>query len=39
MTQIRKTEQSGKIAVPMLLWFMGVPFTLVLVLWLVFFRG
>ena len=31
--------QKGRVAVPMLLWFAGVPFGLVLVLWFLFFRG
>ncbi len=34
-----ETKESGAIAVPALLWFAGVPFTLVLLLWLFFFRG
>jgi len=38
MTILKKHEQ-GKVAVPILLWVMGVPFTLVLLLWLFFFRG
>ena len=29
----------GKVAVPILLWIAGVPFTLVFFLWLLFFRG
>jgi hypothetical protein len=38
--QITKTnDQKGRVAVPILLWVMGVPFTLVLLLWLFFFRG
>jgi hypothetical protein len=32
-------NQKGRVAVPLLLWIMGVPFTLVLLLWLFFFRG
>jgi hypothetical protein len=36
---IMKQDQKGKVAVPILLWVMGVPFTLVLLLWLFFFRG
>ena len=32
-------KQKGRVAVPILLWVMGVPFTLVLLLWLFFFRG
>ena len=38
--QLMKTnDQKGRVAVPILLWVMGVPFTLVLLLWLFFFRG
>ena len=29
----------GRVAVPILLWMAGVPFTLVFLLWLFFFRG
>jgi len=32
-------KQSGAVIVPVLLWWAGVPLTLVLVLWLFFFRG
>jgi hypothetical protein len=32
-------KQKGRVAVPILLWVMGVPFTLVFLLWLFFFRG
>lgn len=32
-------RQSGKVLVPALLWFAGVPFTVVVLLWLLFFRG
>jgi lipid-A-disaccharide synthase-like uncharacterized protein len=32
-------KQKGRVAVPILLWFMGVPLGLVLLLWLFFFRG
>ena len=35
---IQKPEK-GRVAVPILLWFMGVPFGLVFLLWLFFFRG
>ena len=38
-TQMQTTNQKGRVAVPMLLWMAGVPFTLVLLLWLFFFRG
>jgi len=38
--QIRKREkQSGKVLVPAILYFAGVPFGLVLLLWFFFFRG
>lgn len=39
--QIKQTSerQSGRILVPAVLWMAGVPFTLVLILWLLFFRG
>jgi hypothetical protein len=32
-------SDKGRIAIPMLLWVAGVPFTIVLLLWLLFFRG
>ena len=32
-------KQKGRVAVPILLWVMGVPFGLVFLLWLFFFRG
>jgi hypothetical protein len=32
-------RQSGRVLVPTLLWFAGVPFTIVLLLWFFFFRG
>jgi len=32
-------RQSGRVLVPAILWMAGVPFTLVLILWLLFFRG
>jgi hypothetical protein len=32
-------DQKGRVAVPILLWLMGVPFGLVFLLWLFFFRG
>jgi hypothetical protein len=39
-TEIRKHEkQSGRVLVPAILYFMGVPFGLVLLLWFFFFRG
>jgi hypothetical protein len=36
-TMMRKTE--GAIGIPILLWFIGVPGLVVLLLWLFFFRG
>lgn len=33
------SDQKGRVAVPLVLWMAGVPFTLVLLLWLLFFRG
>jgi hypothetical protein len=39
MAKIHNPGEEGRIAVPMLLWFLGVPFTLVVLLWLLFFRG
>ncbi len=32
-------DSSGKVAVPILLWFLGVPGIVVLLLWFLFFRG
>lgn len=32
-------KQEGRILVPALLWFAGIPFGIVLVLWFFFFRG
>ena len=32
-------RQEGRVLVPALLWMAGVPFGLVLLLWLFFFRG
>lgn len=34
---IEKVE--GKIGIPLLLWFLGVPGIVVIVLWMFFFRG
>ncbi len=34
-----ENRQEGRVAVPLLLWIMGVPFSLVFLLWLFFFRG
>jgi hypothetical protein len=36
---MEKETQKGAIAIPALLWFAGVPFIIVLFLWLLFFRG
>jgi hypothetical protein len=38
-TQIQTNNDKGRVAVPILLWMAGVPFTLVFLLWLFFFRG
>lgn len=38
MKQI-KENLSGRVLVPALLWMAGVPFGLVFILWLLFFRG
>jgi hypothetical protein len=32
-------DEKGRIAVPILLWIAGVPFSVVFLLWLFFFRG
>lgn len=37
MQTMKKLE--GRVMVPMLLWWAGMPFALVLLLWLFFFRG
>ena len=39
MESLTPNDQKGRVAVPMLMWFAGVPFTLVVILWLLFFRG
>jgi hypothetical protein len=39
MAQIHKRSEEGKVVVPILMWLLGVPFTVVLLLWLFFFRG
>ena len=31
--------QKGRVGIPILLWIAGVPFGIVLLLWLFFFRG
>lgn len=38
MAELRD-DATGKVAVPILLYFLGVPGILVLVLWALFFRG
>jgi len=37
--KIKHERQSGRVLVPAILWLAGVPFTLVFLLWLLFFRG
>lgn len=41
MSSIKRANerQEGRVLVPALLWMAGVPFSLVLLLWLFFFRG
>ena len=42
MSSIKRANESqeeGRVLVPALLWMAGVPFSLVLLLWLFFFRG
>jgi len=34
-----RRSQEGRVLIPAVLWMAGVPFTLVLLLWLLFFRG
>lgn len=36
---IKAKQQSGRVLVPILLWWAGLPLTLVLLLWFLFFRG
>jgi hypothetical protein len=36
---LQQNREKGRVAVPILLWVMGVPFSLVFLLWLFFFRG
>ena len=36
---LQQKQEKGRVAMPLLLWVMGVPFTLVFLLWLLFFRG
>jgi hypothetical protein len=35
----RNEKQSGRVLVPAIMYFMGVPFGIVLLLWFFFFRG
>jgi hypothetical protein len=35
----RLRDQAGAIAIPAILWFAGVPLGVVILLWLLFFRG
>jgi hypothetical protein len=37
--RVIRQDPKGRIAVPALLWFAGVPFGLVLIIWFFFFRG
>lgn len=37
--RILQKNEDGRVAVPILLWFMGVPGFLVILLWFFFFRG
>ncbi len=37
--RVAKESENGRVAVPILLWFMGVPFFVVVALWFFFFRG
>lgn len=39
LNSIVKRDPNGRVAVPLLLWIAGVPFGIVLLLWLFFFRG
>ncbi len=34
-----RAAQEGRVLVPLLLWWAGVPFLIVFLLWLFFFRG
>lgn len=36
---IKAERQSGRVLVPILLWWAGLPLTLVILLWFFFFRG
>jgi hypothetical protein len=37
--KIALKNAEGRVAVPMLMWFMGVPGFIVILLWFFFFRG
>jgi hypothetical protein len=37
--KLMRQDPAGRVAVPALMWFAGVPLGLVLVIWLFFFRG
>ena len=37
--RVNERQEEGRVLVPALLWMAGVPFGLVLLLWLFFFRG
>lgn len=37
--ELKSEKQRGAIVVPAILWMAGVPLTVVLLLWLFFFRG
>jgi lipid-A-disaccharide synthase-like uncharacterized protein len=39
MQRLKSSPTRGRVAVPMLMWFAGVPLGLVLVVWFIFFRG
>jgi hypothetical protein len=39
MRQSMRALRDGRIGPPLLLWFLGVPGSIVLVLWFFFFRG
>jgi hypothetical protein len=39
MAKNHKQGEAGRIVVPVLMWLLGVPFTIVVLLWLLFFRG
>lgn len=39
MNKLSTKEPKGRIGVPVLMWFAGVPFGIVLLVWFFFFRG